>query len=308
MTTLLCFGFGYCAQYYAEEFGARFDRIIGTARTQEKADTLAGRRYGEREVEMLAFDGRSVAPAILAALQVVDVLVISTPPADGVDPVLAVLTEQILRAPELRSVVLLSTVGVYGNHGGAWVCETTPPQPVNERGRERLDQEHAWEAIGARRNLPVAVLRLAGIYGPGRNALVNIEQGGARRVDKPGQVFNRIHVTDIAQAIDAAIARRASGVFNVADDEPSPPGDPIVFAAGLLHVAPPPEIPFAEAAKTMTPMALSFYRDNKRIENARMKQELGLTLRYPTYREGLRALHAELQGRGGARVPTAARR
>ncbi|MFZ1884114.1 MAG: NAD-dependent epimerase/dehydratase family protein [Rhodoplanes sp.] len=308
MTTLLCFGFGYCAQYYGEEFGARFDRIIGTARTQEKAEMLAVRRYGEREVEMLAFDGRSVAPAILAALQKADALVVSTPPADGVDPVLAVLTEQILRAPELCSVVLLSTVGVYGDHGGAWVCETTTPRPVNERGRERLDQERAWEAIGARRALPVAILRLAGIYGPGRNALVNIEQGAARRVDKPGQVFNRIHVADIAQAIDAAIARRASGVFNIADDEPSPPGDPIVFAAGLLQVAPPPEIPFAEAAKTMTPMALSFYRDNKRIENARMKRELGLTLRYPTYREGLRALHAELQGKGSTRFPTAAQR
>jgi nucleoside-diphosphate-sugar epimerase len=293
MTTLLCFGFGYCAQYYAEEFGTRFDRIIGTARTQEKAGMLAGRRYGECEVEMLAFDGRSVLPAILAALQEADALLVSTPPADGVDPVLAMLSEQILRAPELCSVVLLSTVGVYGNHGGAWVSETTPPHPVNERGRERLDQERAWEAIGARRDLPVAILRLAGIYGPRRNALVNIEQGAARRIDKPGQVFNRIHVSDIAQAIDAAIARRASGVFNVADDEPSPPGDPITFAARLLHVAPPQEIPFAEAAKTMTPMALSFYRDNKRIENARMKQELGLTLRYPTYREGLRALHAE---------------
>jgi nucleoside-diphosphate-sugar epimerase len=294
MTTLLCFGFGYCAQYYAEEFGTRFDHIIGTARTQEKAERLAGRRYGGREVEMLAFDGRSVAPAILAALQEADALVVSTPPADRADPVLAVLTEQILRAPKLRSVVLLSTVGVYGDHGGAWVCETTLPQPVNERGRERLDQERAWAAIGGQRMLPVAILRLAGIYGPGRNALVNIEQGTARRVDKPGQVFNRIHVADIAQAIDAAIARRASGVFNIADDEPSPPGDPIVFAARLLRVAPPPEIPFAEAAKTMTPMALSFYRDNKRIENARMKQELGLTLHYPTYREGLRALHAEL--------------
>jgi nucleoside-diphosphate-sugar epimerase len=300
MTTLLCFGLGYCAQYYAEEFGARFDRIIGTARTQEKAEMLAGRRSGEREVEMLVFDGRSITPAILAALREAHAVLVSTPPADGVDPVLAMLSEQILRAPELRSVVLLSTVGVYGNHGGAWVYETTLPQPVNARGRERLDQEQAWEAIGVQRAPPVAILRLAGIYGPGRNALVNIERGAARRVDKPGQVFNRIHVADIAQAIDAAIARRASGVFNIADDEPSPPGDPIVFAANLLQVAPPPELPFAEAAKTMTPMALSFYGDNKRVANSRLKRELALKLRYPTYREGLCALHAELPSRGDA--------
>ncbi len=293
MTTLLCFGLGYCAQYYVEEFGARFDGIIGTTRTPEKAATLAARRYGEHVVEMLPFDGRAAAPAIVAALQEADALLVSAPPADGADPVLAVLADHIAHAPELRSIVLLSTVGVYGDHGAAWVSETPPPQPVNHRGRERLAQERAWEAVGARRKLPVAILRLAGIYGPGRSALVNVERGTARRVDKPGQVFNRIHVSDIAQAIDAAIARRANGVFNIVDDEPSAPGDPIVFAAALLKVAPPPEIPFAEAAKTMSPMALSFYRDNKRVDNERMKRELGVTLRYPTYREGLRALHEE---------------
>jgi nucleoside-diphosphate-sugar epimerase len=294
MTTLLCFGFGYCAQHYAAEFGARFDRILGTTRTPEKAETVAALRGG-RKVEMMVFEGRSASRAITAALQEADALLVSAPPADGVDPVLAALADEILRAPKLCSIALLSTVGVYGDHGGAWVCETTPPEPVNRRGRERVEQERAWEAIGARRGLPVAILRLAGIYGPGRNALVAIEQGTARRIEKPGQVFNRIHVTDIAQAIDAALARRTSGVFNVADDEPSPPGDPIAFAAGLLHVAPPPEVAFAEAAKTMTPLALSFYRDNKRVANARMKRELGVTLRYPTYREGLRALHADMQ-------------
>jgi nucleoside-diphosphate-sugar epimerase len=238
------------------------------------------------------FDGRSASRAILSALQEADALLVSAPPADGVDPVLAVLADEILHAPKLSSVVLLSTVGVYGDHGGAWVCETTPPEPVNLRGRDRLSQERAWEAISARRDLPVAILRLAGIYGPGQNALVTIGQGNARRIDKPGQVFNRIHVADIAQAIDAAFARRATGIFNVADDEPSPPGDPIAFAADLLGVAPPPLVPFAEAAKTMSPMGVSFYRDNKRVANGRMKRELGVTLRYPTYRDGLRALHA----------------
>ena len=145
-------------------------------------------------------------------------------------------------AQHLRSIVYLSTVGVYGDHGGAWVDETTPPQPASARGRERLAAEQAWQEFGARRGIPVAILRLAGIYGPGRNALVQIARGEARRIVKPGQVFNRIHVADIAQAIDAAFARAASGIFNVADDEPTPPGDPIAFAAQLLGVAPPPEI------------------------------------------------------------------
>jgi nucleoside-diphosphate-sugar epimerase len=136
----------------------------------------------------------------------------------------------------------------------------------------------------------VAVLRLAGIYGPGRNALVQIARGDARRIAKPGQVFNRIHVGDIVQAIDAAFARRAAGIFNVADDEPSSPGDPIVFAAQLLGRDPPPEIAFAHAAPSLSPMALSFWRECRRVRNDKLKRELGVALRYPTYREGLRAL------------------
>jgi nucleoside-diphosphate-sugar epimerase len=294
MSTLLCFGFGYCAQHYVAEFGARFDRIFGTARSAESAEALGFHRLGGRAVEMLAFDGRAVSRSVIAALQEADALLVSTPPADGFDPVLSALADEVLRAPRLVAVVLLSTLGVYGDHKGAWVSETMPPQSLSQRGRERLDQERAWEGIGLRRRLPVAILRLAGIYGPERNALVAVEQGAARRIDKLGQVFNRIHVADIAQAIDAAFARRARGVFNVADDEPCPPGDPIAFAAELLQAAAPPLVPFSEAAKTMTPMALSFYRDNRRAENARMKRELGVVLRYPTYREGLRALLAEM--------------
>lgn len=295
MANLLCFGLGYCAQHYTAEFGARFDRIIGTTRTTENAGALAQRRFGGRAAELLVFDGRTASPAIVDALCDADAVLVSAAPAHGIDPVLAVLTDEILRAPRLAAVVLLSTLGVYGDHAGAWVSETTPPDPVSRRGRERVAQEHAWEMIGVRRGIPVAILRLAGIYGPGQNALVSVKGGTARRIAKPGQVFNRIHVADIAQAIDAAFLQQATGIFNVTDDEPSPPGDPIVFAAGLLQVAPPPEIAFAEAAKTMTPMALSFYRESKRVANDRMKRELGVTLRYPTYREGLHALHADRQ-------------
>jgi nucleoside-diphosphate-sugar epimerase len=147
----------------------------------------------------------------------------------------------------------------------------------------------------------VAILRLSGIYGPGQNALIQVARGSAKRIDKPGQVFNRIHVADIAQAIDAAFMRGANGVFNVTDDEPTPQGVPVAFAAGLLGVAPPPEIAFAQAAKEMSPMALTFYGESKRVKNARLKSELGVRLRYPNYRDGLRALFASGEGRSEAR-------
>ncbi len=184
----------------------------------------------------------------------------------------------------------MSTVGVYGDSAGGWVDEDTPAaagfgaRAGTARRRARL------AGIGVRSGIPVAVLRLAGIYGPGRNALVQIERSEARRIVKPGQVFNRIHVADIAQTIDAAFARNARGIFNVADDEACPPGDPIAFAAQLLGREPPPEIPFAEAAPSMSPMALSFWQDCRRVNNDKLKRELGVELEYPTYREGLRAL------------------
>ena len=195
-----------------------------------------------------------------------------------------------LNAQRLCSIVYLSTIGVYGDRGGAWVDEATPPQPGAVRSRERLAAEQAWLDFGARQGIAVAVLRLAGIYGPGQNALVQIASGKARRIVKPGQVFNRIHVGDIAQAIDAALALRAPGIFNVADDAPTPPADPIAFAAQLMGVEPPPEIPFEQAATTMSPMALSFWQECRRVKNDKLKRELGVSLRYPTYREGLRAL------------------
>ena len=293
MPTLLCFGYGYCARHYVAEFGRRFDRIIGTTRTAESLAELAARNDAGR-IELMVFDGAKASPEILAAVAEADAVLASAAPAENGDPVLAVLTEELAAAPRLATIVYLSTLSVYGDHDGGWVDETTPARPVLTRGDGRVAAEAAWQALGARRRTGVAVLRLAGIYGPDQNALVNVRRGAARRINKPGQVFNRIHVADIAQAIDAAFARRADGVFNLADDEPSPPGDPIAYAAGLLGVTLPPEIPFAEAARTMTPMALSFYGESKRVRNDRLKRELGVRLRYPTYREGLRALHAEI--------------
>src|SRR5712671_1087424 len=291
MSTLLCFGFGYSAQHYVAGFGGRFTRIIGTTRSAERAAALAGRDFGGRRVEMLVFGGEAPSRAVVDAAIQADAVLVSAPPDQDGDPVLGALHDTLAAAPGLRHVVLLSTIGVYGDHAGAWVDETTAPAPTHDRARERVAAEEAWRALGRRRAIPVAILRLAGIYGPAQNALVNVRLGRARNIAKLSQVFNRIHVADIAQAIDAAFAHGADGAFNVTDDAPTPPGDPIVFAAHLLGMPPPPEIPFAEAAATMTPMAASFYAENRRVRNERLKRVLGVTLRYPTFREGLTALH-----------------
>jgi nucleoside-diphosphate-sugar epimerase len=292
MATLFCFGLGYCAEHTIAEFGARFDRAAGTVRTREKAAAIAAARFGGHAVEAFVFDGGEAAPEVAAALTDADALLVSVPPDQDGDPVLARFSAALRAAPHLRSIVYLSTVGVYGDHNGGWVDETTPPAPISERSRERLAAEQAWDALRAHAGKAVAILRLSGIYGPGRNALVQVARGAAKRIDRPGQVFNRIHVADIAQAIDAAFARRANDVFNVTDDEPTPPGEPVAFAAELLGVPPPPKIPFAEAATAMSPMARSFYGESKRVRNDRMKRELGVRLRYPGYAQGLRALFA----------------
>ncbi len=290
MSTLICFGLGYSAEHFIGMFGDGFDRIIGTVRGAERAAVLTARFSGR--LKAFAFDGTFATPEVERAIGEADVALISIPQTAKGDPVLAAFGEALAQASRLRSIVYLSTVGVYGDHGGAWVDEETPPQPDSERARERLAVEQAWQKFGRRSRAAVAILRLAGIYGPGRNALVQIARGDARRIVKPGQVFNRIHVGDIAQAIDAALARAAAGVFNVADDEPSPPGDPLVFAAQLLGRDPPSEIPFEQAAPSLSPMALSFWQECRRVRNDKLKRELGVTLNYPTYREGLRALLA----------------
>jgi nucleoside-diphosphate-sugar epimerase len=287
MSTLLCFGLGYCARHHIAEYGGRFHRIIGTTRARDNAEEMA-RKY---RVEMLVFDGAATS-GIEAAIAGADMLLVSAPPLDGGDPVLAIFSDPIARAPRLRSIVYLSTVGVYGDRAGAWVDETSTPTPTSSRGLARIAAETAWQEIGNRTRASLAILRLAGIYGPQRNALAQLRAGTAKRIIKPGQVFGRIHVADIAAVIDKAYAVSANGVFNVADDEPAPPQDVIAFAADLLGRAMPHDLAFADAAKTMSPMALSFYAECRRVRNDRIKRELGISLRYPTYREGLRALLA----------------
>jgi nucleoside-diphosphate-sugar epimerase len=287
MSTLVCFGFGYCADHFVAAFGEKFDRIFGTVRGKERAAVLNA--YPGR-LQALVFDGPVVTPELKAALAGADHVLVSVPPGDYGDPVLAAFGDDFAKARHLRSIVYLSTVGVYGDYGGAWVDERTIPKPGLVRSRARLAAEQGWLDLGKRLGIAVAVLRLAGIYGPGQNALLQLARGKARRVVKTGQVFNHIHVDDIAQAIDAAFTRTAAGVFNVTDDEPSPPGDPVAFAARLMGVAAPPEIAFADAVQSLSPMALSFWQDCRRVKNDKLRRELGVVLRYPTYREGLRAL------------------
>ena len=297
MATLACFGFGYCAEHFIADFAGKFERIIGTVRRAERAGILNA--YQPGAVRAVVFDGALATPELNGAIGAADYALISIPPDASGDPVLTACGSAFAARRNLRSVVYLSTVGVYGDQDGGWVDERTPPAPRSERSRWRAAGEQTWQQFGARHSVSVAILRLAGIYGPGQNALVALARGKARRIVKPGQVFNRIHVGDIAQAIEAAFARRASGVFNVADDEPSPPADPIVFAAELMGRAPPPEIPFAQTAPSMSEMGLSFWQECRRVCNDKLKRELGVSLRYPTYREGLQALFAEINAGSG---------
>jgi nucleoside-diphosphate-sugar epimerase len=286
MKTLVCLGLGYSAAHYVS-ISKQFDRVIGTTRTLRDAGSLA---------EMVAFDGVTAAPELIARVEESDALLITAPPGDTGDPVLACLANATARG-RTRSIVYLSTIGVYGDTGGAWVDEESVPKPGSARSAARLAAEEAWRQLGAENGKAIAILRLAGIYGPGRNALVTVVNGTARRIVKPGQVFNRIHVTDIAQAIDACFAQNATGVFNLADDEPAPPQDVIAFAAELMGKVPPPEIPFDQARAGMSAMAQSFYAENRRVRNGKIKQTLGVQLAYPTYREGLRALFATGEGK-----------
>jgi dTDP-4-dehydrorhamnose reductase len=281
---LLCFGLGYTAQHFIAQYGDAYERIFGTVR--ESNPSL----HTERPVTIIRFDGTSASRQLADAVGAAHHLVVSIPPDQNGDPVLRQFADTLARATRLHGIVYLSTVGVYGDHDGAWVDETTAPEPVAARSRARLAAEQAWSDLARHCGKPLAILRLAGIYGPGRNALHQVADGSAKRIAKPGQAFNRIHVADIAATIASALARRADGIFNVADDEPTAPGVPVVFAAELLGVAPPPEVRFADVASTMSPMALSFYGENKRVRNDKIKKELGIALRYPTYREGLSAL------------------
>jgi nucleoside-diphosphate-sugar epimerase len=281
---LFILGLGYSARHFVRQFGGSFSHIAGTVRDPGKRDDLAG-------IEVHAFSGNSPARKTVELVRDADVLLVSIPPGSAGDPALAAFGD-VLAVGRRRKVIYLATIGVYGDHGGAWVDESTPPIATFDRTRQRLAAEQAWTETA---HGDVAILRLAGIYGPGRNALVTLRAGTARRIIKPGQVFNRIHVDDIASAIMAALRHQGGGIFNVCDDEPAPPQDVIAYAAELMGVAPPPEEPFATAE--MSAMARSFYASSARVSNAKLKRELGVTLAYPTYRHALDALWRAGEGR-----------
>jgi len=288
MSHLFCFGLGYCAAVLARRLKAKGWRITGSARTSEAAAAL--RQDG---FETVLVDGK--APFDAGLIDGVTHVLASAPPDEDGDPVLRVAAPALIaHAGAIDWLGYLSTTGVYGDRGGGWVDEDSPLKPSTTRGARRLAAEREWLALWHEHGLPVHLFRLAGIYGPGRNQLCSFLDGGARRIAKPGQVFSRIHVDDIAGVLEASIARLHPGrAYNVCDDEPAPPQEVIAYAARLMGREPPPEIAFEEA--DLSPMAKSFYAESKRVSNARIKGELGYTLRYPTYREGLKALVAELR-------------
>ncbi|MFQ5773423.1 MAG: SDR family oxidoreductase [Kiloniellaceae bacterium] len=283
---LFCFGLGYSAQTLAGRLRARGWRIAGTTRGVDKAAAL--RAAG---IEALPFDRGRPLDDPAAALAETTHLLSSVPPDERGDPVLDHHGADIARCAGLAWAGYLSTTGVYGDRAGGWVDEDSALAPTGARGRRRAAAERAWLALRHDRGVPVHVFRLAGIYGPGRNALAAVRGGAAKRIDKPGQVFSRIHVEDIARVLEASMARPNPGrAYNVCDDDPAPPAEVIAYACALLGVAPPPLVPFSDAE--LSPMARSFYRDNKRVSNRRIKEELGVSLAYPDYKAGLTAILA----------------
>jgi nucleoside-diphosphate-sugar epimerase len=288
--TLLSVGHGYVAAELARLLRAEGWRVIGTTRSPEKAEAI--RATG---VEPALWPLENSAATLAAA----DCMLVSTPPGPAGDPALTALGPLLAAdAARWRWMGYLSTTGVYGDHGGAWVDEETPVAPTNPRAAARVAGEEGWLGLWRDCGFPAHVFRLPGIYGPGRTPFARIRAGHAQRVVKPGQVFSRIHVADLAAALRASIARPEPGtVWNVCDDEPAPPQDVLSFAAELIGAPPPPEIAFEDA--DLGVMGREFYADNKRVSNRRMTERLGVRLAFPTYREGLAAcLRAET---GGAR-------
>lgn len=279
---LFCFGYGYTCDYLAHELMSRGGWSIGgTTRDPDKRAFLRS-----RGVKAHLFDYEHPLGDPYFILDGTTHLLISTPPDDIGDPTFAMHAADIIRIPTLKWVGYLSTTGVYGDRDGGVVDEYSEIRPNSKRGSRRVRAEEEWLSLLQSYGLPVHIFRLAGIYGPGRSALDSVRAGVARRIDKPGQAFNRIHVEDIVQVLMASFARpRPGAIYNLADDDPEPSHEVIRYACELLDIVPPRLIPYDEA--DMAPIARSFYQDNKRIKNDLIKEELGIVLKYPNFREGL---------------------
>ncbi len=277
---LFCFGLGFTARQIAHDFPQM--EVMGTGRDPNKIAS-------SDPLPVFPFRRDCPVPDFAEAAKAVTHILLSIPPDEAGDPVFDVMAEQICALPKLRWVGYLSTTGVYGDHQGRWIDEETPVTPSGPRGARRAKAEADWLSLFRNQGLPVHIFRLPGIYGPGRNQLVSLKTGKARRIDKPGQVFSRIHVADLAAILVASMEKPNPGdIYNVADDLPAPPQDVVTYAAELLKMTPPPLQNFETA--DLSPMARSFYADSKRVKNEKIKSELGISLKYPTYKEGLAAL------------------
>lgn len=285
MSHLFCFGLGYSARRLARLMLSKGWRVTGTARTDEAVAKLKAEGF-----EGVVFDGQNQIEGFLSLTRDVTHVLLSAPPGEQGDPVFLHHGADLeLMVPQLQWAGYLSTTGVYGDRQGDWVDETSELLPATERGRRRVAAEAAWQNLQRTSGFPLHIFRLAGIYGPGSNQLVSLLKGKSRRVVKPGQVFSRVHVDDIASVLLASIDRPNPGAtYNVCDDEAAPPQDVVAYAAELLQRPAPPEVAFDEA--DMSPMGRSFYAESKRVANDLIKRELGVELAYPSYREGLAAL------------------
>gem|GEM_PF-19754 len=289
---LLIFGMGYSASHFARRMLAKGWSVTGTSRSEAGCAAVAA--LGATPCH---FDGNEAAISddLKSAIANASHILVSAGPNEQGDPVLGRCGDVLKKADQIGWIGYLSTVGVYGDHDGAWVDETSECRPVTKRNVWRLEAEKTWAEFGDETNKRTQVFRLGGIYGPGSNTLEKLKAGKSRRINKPGQVFSRIHIEDIAATIEAAIERPCEHtIFNVVDNEPAPPQDVIAYGAELLGMDIPPLIHIDDA--DLTPMARSFYGQNKHVSNARLRQDLGLTLTYPTYREGLRALVGSVKG------------
>lgn len=282
------FGMGYSSHATARALHELVDpglSVAGTTRSPERAEENA-----DSNIRLHVFDGETPGPTLAPDLRRSSHVILSIPPDDKGDAALRLHRSDLDAAKDLEWIGYFSTVGIYGDFGGEWIDEDAPTRPVNTRSQQRVLAEQVWRDYGDSIGVPVCILRLAGIYGPGRSAFDKLREGTARRIVKPRQVFNRIHVADIGRLTALAAQHRLAGTFNVSDSEPAAPQDLVTYAADLMGVAPPPEIPFANAH--MTDMARSFYSDNKRVSGRRILEALGTTLLYPNYRAGLDAIWA----------------